>query len=93
MRNNRSETYRTSVLEALAEGPLCEWHIQRRSKVPYAFLASALLGLLHRGAVAYLGPRGGKGTGKGPSYWWEAVPNIRPLEQTIPDGDGRDNSD
>lgn len=86
---------RDVVLDALEDGPLCESEIQKRSGVPHAWLPNALVGLLHAGAVEYIGPRSGKG-GRGRAYYWRKtrpVPPVRPRERVLPDGDGRDNSD
>lgn len=95
MNYSRGAWSRDAVLDALEDGPLCESDIQKRAGVPNAWLANALVGLLHEGAVEYIGPRSGKG-GKGRAFYWQktlSVPPVRPREREVRDGDGRNDSE
>lgn len=69
----KAEQARRTVLAALraSNGELTENVIRRESGVMGAWLAYALVGLLHEGAVEYLGPRMTEG---GKAYLWRATP-------------------
>lgn len=90
--SNTSEKHRERVRAVLEKEPLCETDIRALAGVSGAWLSHALVGLLHQGAVRFLGPRAGK-RGKGRAFVWEAVPTVRPLVQVLPDGDGGNSND